>query len=68
MPINIVHIKVGSREIALKSFIGSVLAQRCIAKHSCNFPFEVYGPSSWTPKKSLHEFYDDLATHEVIFS
>jgi len=65
VPINIVNIKVGSREIALKSF----LVQFWDSDASQSIPvisLEVYGPSSWTPQKFLHEFNDNLATHGVI--
>ena len=63
VPINIVNIKVGSREI--KSF----LVQFCDSDASRSIPgisLEVYGPSSWTPQKLLHDFNADLATHGVI--
>jgi len=63
VPINIVNIKVGSREI--KSF----LVQFCDSDASRSIPgisLEVYGPSSWTQQIFLHEFNDDLATHGVI--
>ncbi len=65
MPINIVNITVGSREIALKSF----LVQFWHSDASQSIPvisLEVYGPSSWTPQKLLHDFNADLATHGVI--
>jgi hypothetical protein len=65
MPINIVMITVGSREISLEKILGSVWhsdASQSIPVIS----LEVYSPSCWTPQKLLHEFNANLASHGVI--
>jgi hypothetical protein len=65
MPGIIVNIKIGSREIALRSF----LVQFWHSNVSQSIPvisLEVHGPSSWTTQKFLHEFNADLSTHGVI--